>query len=123
MYNLRICKIIVFPYISGQLAVPLSNCQCSSGNGFPFLFPATKESSHHWLLSLEKVFLLMGCSKNYIMYWGVYECYYSITSEISVHKVHKNDYLILCIFTFVFLHSFFSTITFYKICGQVLHYC
>ena len=24
------------------------------------------------LVFLEKVFLLMGCSKNYIMYWGVF---------------------------------------------------
>ncbi|OUN90551.1 hypothetical protein B5G00_15560 [Blautia sp. An46] len=24
------------------------------------------------LAVLEKVFLLMGCSKNYIMYWGVF---------------------------------------------------
>ena len=28
---------------------------------YRILCPETKESSHRWLLSLEKVFLLMGC--------------------------------------------------------------
>ena len=32
-----------------------------------------KKTVHPNCLSLEKVFLLMGCSKNYIMYWGFYE--------------------------------------------------
>lgn len=35
---------------------------------------------------MEKVFLLMGCSKNYIMYWGGYVYYNSIGTKKSVHK-------------------------------------
>ena len=103
MYNLRICKITVFP-------------------GFAALFPVTKESSHRWLLSLEKVFLLMGCSKNYIMYWGFYEYYYSITPKISVHKVHKNDYLFLCIFySFLYIRFYWqSNFTSFTVSGRIL---
>lgn len=38
----------------------------------------------------------MGCSKNYIMYWGFYESNYSINFQISVHKLHKKGVLFLC---------------------------
>ena len=38
----------------------------------------------------------MGCSKNYIMYWGgFYDIYNTMGQQISVHKVHKNAYLFL----------------------------
>lgn len=38
----------------------------------------------------------MGCSKNYIMYWGgFYNDYYSIGGRISVHKLYKNGYIFL----------------------------
>ena len=50
---------------------------------------------------------------------GFYEYYYSITSKISVHKVHKNGYLLLCIFLFVSLYLFLLTIKFYKFYSDV----
>ncbi len=41
----------------------------------------------------------MGCSKNYVMYWGFYENDYTIKAQIIVHKLHKNGCAFLCIFT------------------------
>ncbi len=38
----------------------------------------------------------MGCSKNYVMYWGFYESDYSIRVQIIVHK---NRHVFLYIFT------------------------
>ncbi|WP_368288415.1 hypothetical protein [Enterocloster clostridioformis] len=34
----------------------------------------------------EGISFLMGCSKNYIMYWGGYAYYNSIGTKKSVHK-------------------------------------
>ena len=38
----------------------------------------------------------MGCSKNYIMYWGGYVYYNSIGAEISVHKHRFISISFLC---------------------------
>ena len=37
----------------------------------------------------EGISFLMGCSKNYIMYWGGYVYYNSTGYEKSVHKLLK----------------------------------
>jgi hypothetical protein len=43
-----------------------------------------KRTATNAVLFLEKVFLLlMGCSKNYIMYWGLRLLVYSILPEKS----------------------------------------
>ena len=39
------------------------------------MFSSTKKRQRDKAVFLEKVFLLMGCSKNYIMYWGVFTVY------------------------------------------------
>ena len=39
----------------------------------------------------------MGCSKNYIMYWGGYVYYNSIGRKISVHKHESISNIFLCI--------------------------
>ena len=85
MYNLRICKITVFP-------------------GFAALFPVTKESSHRWLLSLEKVFLLMGCSKNYIMYWGGFTSIIIASLPKSVCTKFTKMVICFCTFFYSFLY-------------------
>lgn len=43
----------------------------------------------------EGISFLMGCSKNYIMYWGVYEYYNTTTLPKSVHKFHKFSSILL----------------------------
>ncbi len=43
----------------------------------------------------RRYFSLMGCSKNYIMYWGVYEYYNTTTLPKSVHKFHKFSSILL----------------------------
>ena len=49
----------------------------------------------------EGISFLMGCNKNYIMYWGVYVNYNSIRYQKSVHKVCRMKKSILCILTMV----------------------
>ena len=39
----------------------------------------------------------MGCSKNYIMYWGGYVYYNSIGDKISLHKHKRISKAFLCI--------------------------
>ncbi len=50
-------------------------------------FNKVKKTACRRLSFLEKVFLLMGCSKNYIMYWGVFTI---IIVHRSAQKVCTN---------------------------------
>ena len=47
----------------------------------------------------RRYFVLLGCCKNYIMYWGGYVYYNNTLKEISVHKPHKN-----CMYFLLGLH-------------------
>ena len=44
----------------------------------------------------EGISFFMGCSKNYIMYWGGYVYYNSIGVKISVHKHRFISISFLC---------------------------
>ena len=44
----------------------------------------------------EGISFLMGCSKNYIMYWGGYVYYNSIPDAKSVHKDLLLSWTFLC---------------------------
>ena len=45
----------------------------------------------------EGISFFMGCSKNYIMYWGGYEYYNSTVAKISLHKHQIINPFFLCI--------------------------
>ncbi len=67
----------------------------------------------------------MGCSKNYIMYWG-YVQYNTIERSKSVHKLHKFSPLFLFIFhndfpLFCMISSQQSLLSFYPIFIPMLH--
>ena len=68
----------------------------------------------------EGISFLMGCSKNYIMYWGFYDIYYSIYLSESVHKLYIYGQHFLSKITYPFfnitifiviLNKFFMQIT------------
>ena len=53
---------------------------------FPHCFYKVKSLAGEPGFSGEGISVLMGCSKNYIMYWGGYVYYNSTGGEKSVHK-------------------------------------
>ena len=55
-----------------------------------------KDRSVNRSFSGEGISFLMGCSKNYIMYWGGYVYYNSIGAKISVHKHRFISISFLC---------------------------
>ena len=60
---------------------------------------------------MEKVFLLMGCSKNYYnVLGGFYGLYNSMGQGKSVHKLHKirHTFLVIIIYSAVFCFLAFS---------------
>ena len=68
----------------------------------PSHFCAVKSPAGKPGFSGEGISFLMGCSKNYIMYWGGYVYYNSITSPKSVHKDE--------VFSIPFVVNFYSPI-------------
>lgn len=63
------------------------------------------------LEELEKVFLLMGCSKNYIMYWGVFTVFIVPCVHQKVcTKFTKFNIFFCAFYSFVFATSSFSVV-------------
>ena len=54
-----------------------------------------KDRSGNRSFSGEGISFLMGCSKNYIMYWGVYAYYSIIPESKSVQKLDKIRHIFL----------------------------
>jgi hypothetical protein len=61
------------------------------------LFQGSKKASGVAGLFRRRYFVFMGCSKNYIMYWGGYEYYNSTGAKISLHKHQIINPFFLCI--------------------------
>ncbi|EEG51357.1 hypothetical protein CLOSTASPAR_06637 [[Clostridium] asparagiforme DSM 15981] len=82
--------IRIFIYYIG-IFEELQEVPSHTGGVFAFLCPAyadrtTKNPAGGPGFSGEGISFLMGCSKNYIMYWGGYMYYNSMRFEKSVHK-------------------------------------